>query len=108
MKQVIYGLGFTSDDLDRWMEEFSGGEQVRAELARLLLAEPDLLLLDEPTNHLDMQATEWLEGYLISIPQAIVVVSHDRYFLDVVCKGIWELDNGQLCNIVGTSVNIFN
>lgn len=101
MKQVIYGLGFTSDDLDRWMEEFSGGEQVRAELARLLLAEPDLLLLDEPTNHLDMQATEWLEGYLKSIPQAIVVVSHDRYFLDVVCKGIWELDNGQLYQYTG-------
>ena len=96
MKQVIYGLGFTSDDLDRSLTEFSGGEQVRAELARILLAESELLLLDEPTNHLDMQATEWLEGYLKSLQQAVVVVSHDRYFLDVVCTRIWELDNCRL------------
>jgi ATP-binding cassette subfamily F protein 3 len=96
MKQVIYGLGFTSDDLDRSVREFSGGEQVRAELARVLLAEPDLLLLDEPTNHLDIQATEWLEGYLRSLSQAVVVVSHDRYFLDMICTRIWELDDHQL------------
>ncbi|NMB46941.1 MAG: ABC-F family ATP-binding cassette domain-containing protein [Firmicutes bacterium] len=101
MKQVIYGLGFTSDDLDRSIQEFSGGEQVRAELARVLLAEPDLLLLDEPTNHLDMQATEWLEGYLRSLQQAVVVVSHDRYFLDMICSRIWELENCQLLQCSG-------
>ncbi len=101
MKQVIYGLGFVSDDLGRSLAEFSGGEQVRAELARLLLAEPELLLLDEPTNHLDMQATEWLENYLKSLRQAVVVVSHDRYFLDVVCTRIWELDKCQLYQYPG-------
>lgn len=101
MKQVVYGLGFTSDDLDRSLTEFSGGEQVRAELARLLLAESELLLLDEPTNHLDMQATEWLEGYLRSLQQAIVVVSHDRYFLDVVCTRIWEIDDCRLYQYPG-------
>jgi ATP-binding cassette subfamily F protein 3 len=101
MKQVIQGLGFANDDLDRSVQEFSGGEQVRAELARILLAEPDLLLLDEPTNHLDMQATEWLEGYLRSLQQAVVVVSHDRYFLDMVCTRIWELDNQRLFRYPG-------
>ena len=101
MKQVIYGLGFSGDDLDRSVREFSGGEQVRAELARVLLAEPDLLLLDEPTNHLDMQATEWLEGYLRSLSQAVIVVSHDRYFLDMVCTCIWELDNHRLLQYPG-------
>ena len=101
MKQVIYGLGFTEEDLDRSVKEFSGGEAVRAELARILLAEPDLLLLDEPTNHLDMQATEWLEGYLRGLKQAVVLVSHDRYFLDSVCTRIWELDNHQLFQYKG-------
>ncbi|NLY51576.1 MAG: ABC-F family ATP-binding cassette domain-containing protein [Firmicutes bacterium] len=101
MKQVIYGLGFAEEDLDRSVKEFSGGEAVRAELARILLAEPDLLLLDEPTNHLDMQATEWLEGYLRGLKQAVVLVSHDRYFLDSICTRIWELDNHQLFQYKG-------
>ena len=101
MKQVIYGLGFAEEDLDRSVREFSGGEAVRAELARILLAEPDLLLLDEPTNHLDMQATEWLEGYLRGLKQAVVLVSHDRYFLDSICTRIWELDNHQLFQYKG-------
>ncbi|MGI6566083.1 MAG: ABC-F family ATP-binding cassette domain-containing protein [Firmicutes bacterium] len=101
MKQVIYGLGFTEGDLDRSVGEFSGGERVRAELARILLAEPDLLLLDEPTNHLDMDATEWLEGYLRGLKQAVVLVSHDRYFLDRICTRIWELDNHQLFQYKG-------
>lgn len=101
MKQVICGLGFTGNDLDRSVLEFSGGEQVRAELARILLAEPDLLLLDEPTNHLDMQSTEWLEGYLRSLREAMVIVSHDRYFLDVICNRIWELDDCRLFQYPG-------
>ncbi|NLK08551.1 MAG: ABC-F family ATP-binding cassette domain-containing protein [Firmicutes bacterium] len=96
LKQVIYGLGFTAADLERPLNEFSGGEQVRAELARLLLAESELLLLDEPTNHLDIDAVEWLEGYLKALDQAVVVVSHDRYFLDLVCNKIWELEDGQM------------
>ncbi|HHV93002.1 MAG TPA: ABC-F family ATP-binding cassette domain-containing protein [Firmicutes bacterium] len=101
MKQVLRGLGFSEEHLDRPVAEFSGGEAVRAELARLLLTEPDLLLLDEPTNHLDMQATEWLEGYLRELKKAVILVSHDRYFLDSICNRIWELDNHQLLQYKG-------
>ena len=81
-KKILVGLGFSQDDFDRPLSQFSGGWQMRAHIARLLLESPDLLLLDEPTNHLDLESIEWLEQFLTSFPGAVVVVSHDRYFLD--------------------------
>src|SRR6478672_995331 len=90
---VLSGLGFPQRDWKRRTEEFSGGWQMRIALAKLLLEKPNLLLLDEPTNHLDLEARNWLEGYLASYPNAFVLVSHDRYFLDVTVKKIGELWN---------------
>ena len=90
---VLSGLGFSERDWKRRTEEFSGGWQMRIALAKLLLERPNLLLLDEPTNHLDLEARNWLEGYLGSYPHAVVVVSHDRYFLDVTVRRIAELWN---------------
>lgn len=91
---VIKGLGFTTDDYDRPCSTLSGGQKMRVALGRLLLSRPDIILLDEPTNHLDMTSTSWLEGYLASYPGAVIVVSHDRYFIDKVTNKIVELDNG--------------
>jgi len=93
---VLGGLGFPQRDWQRHTEEFSGGWQMRIALAKLLLEKPNLLLLDEPTNHLDLEARNWLEGYLDSYPHAIVLVSHDRYFLDVTVRKILELWNKSL------------
>jgi ATP-binding cassette subfamily F protein 3 len=90
---VLSGLGFGREDWKRHTEEFSGGWQMRIALAKLLLEKPNLLLLDEPTNHLDLEARNWLEGYLGQYPHAFVLVSHDRYFLDVTVKRIAELWN---------------
>jgi ATP-binding cassette subfamily F protein 3 len=90
---VLAGLGFPKNDWQRRTEEFSGGWQMRIALARLLLEQPNLLLLDEPTNHLDLEARNWLEDYLNQYPNAFVIVSHDRYFLDVTVKKIVELWN---------------
>jgi ATP-binding cassette subfamily F protein 3 len=89
--QVLYGLGFTRSEWNLQISMLSGGQKTRALLARLLLEKPDLLILDEPTNHLDMQAVEWLEGMLRTWEGALLVVSHDRYFLDNVVNRIWEL-----------------
>lgn len=94
--QVLTGLGFDEADYHKSIKHFSGGQQTRAQLARLLLERPDLLLLDEPTNHLDLEAVEWLENYLSSWAGAVVVVSHDRYFLDKVANRIWELFSNNL------------
>jgi len=90
---VLSGLGFRKEDWTRLTEEFSGGWQMRIALAKLLLEKPNLLLLDEPTNHLDLETRNWLEGYLANYPHAYVVISHDRYFLDVTVKKIAEIWN---------------
>jgi ATP-binding cassette subfamily F protein 3 len=96
IEQVLAGLGFGPDDFQRPIGQLSGGQKTRALLARLLLEEPDLLLLDEPTNHLDLEGTEWLEAYLASRAAAMVVVAHDRAFLDACVEDVWELTWGQL------------
>jgi len=90
---VLRGLGFCPDDWDRQCDTFSGGWQMRIALAKLLLRKPKLLLLDEPTNHLDIEARNWLESYLCEYPYAVVLVSHDRYFMDQVCRRITEVWN---------------
>ena len=90
---VLSGLGFDKDDWQRATEEFSGGWQMRIALAKLLLQKPNLLLLDEPTNHLDLETRNWLEDYLGSYPNAYVLISHDRYFLDVTVKKTVEIWN---------------
>jgi ATP-binding cassette, subfamily F, member 3 len=94
--QVLTGLGFHRDDWKRQTEEFSGGWQMRIALAKLLLQKPNLLLLDEPTNHLDLEARNWLEEYLTTYPYAFVLISHDRYFLDITVKRIVEIWNKQM------------
>src|SRR5579864_3929980 len=91
--QVLAGLGFHRDDWHRLTDEFSGGWQMRIALAKLLLQKPNLLLLDEPTNHLDLEARNWLEEYLENYPNAFVLISHDRYFLDVTVNKIAEIWN---------------
>ncbi len=90
---VLNGLGFRKDDWPRFTEEFSGGWQMRIALAKLLLQKPNLLLLDEPTNHLDLEARNWLEGYLTSYPFGYILISHDRYFLDVTVERTVEIWN---------------
>lgn len=91
IKKVLNGMGFPADTWTKAAGVLSGGEQTRLRLARLLLERPDLLILDEPTNHLDLETMEWLENYLKAYRGAVLVVSHDRYFLDAVCTRIWEL-----------------
>jgi ATP-binding cassette subfamily F protein 3 len=91
IKQTYSGLGFDVADYQRPLKQLSGGQRTRALLAKLLLERPDVLMLDEPTNHLDIQAVEWLEAYLKDWDGALVVVSHDRYFLDQVADTIWEM-----------------
>jgi ATP-binding cassette subfamily F protein 3 len=90
---VLHGLGFSRSDWNRPCEEFSGGWQMRIALAKLLLQQPSLLLLDEPTNHLDLEARNWLEAYLQGYPSALVMVSHDRYFLDATVRRVLEIRN---------------
>ncbi len=94
VRQTLTGLGFSTTDAKRPLSQLSGGQRTRALLARLLLSEPDLLLLDEPTNHLDINAVEWLENTLKDFPGAVLVISHDRFFLDQVADTIWEMDSG--------------
>src|SRR4030088_3060630 len=94
--RVLMGLGFRKEDWHRRTEEFSGGWQMRIALAKLLLQEPNLLLLDEPTNHLDLEARNWLEEYLTHYPNAFVLISHDRYFLDITVNKIAEIWNKRI------------
>jgi len=98
---VLRGLGFQTDDAQRPVETFSGGWQMRIALAKLLLGQPDLLLLDEPTNHLDLDARNWLEAYLNAYPHAVILVSHDRYFLDAVVTRIADLSLRTLTDYYG-------
>lgn len=99
--RVLHGLGFSAEDFDKPCETFSGGWQMRIALAKLLLQRPNLLLLDEPTNHLDLPARDWLEDYLLNYPYAMVLVSHDRFFLDKVVTRIVEIWNGHLTTYPG-------
>jgi ATP-binding cassette subfamily F protein 3 len=101
VEHVLDGLGFRPEDYGRSVETFSGGQQSRLMLAKLLLAAPDVLLLDEPSNHLDIDATRWLEGYLSKQAEAMLIVSHDRYFLDRVVNKIFELHSGRLTSYPG-------
>ena len=98
---VLHGLGFRPDDFERPTETFSGGWQMRIALAKLLLGQPNLLLLDEPTNHLDLEARNWLETYLNAYPHAVILVSHDRFFLDSVVTRIADLTLRTLTDYVG-------
>lgn len=95
-KTVLSGLGFSEKDFSSPLSNFSGGWKMRAYLARLLIQKPDMLLLDEPTNHLDLPALEWLEQFLLQFSGGVVVISHDRFFIDRLVRGIYELDRGQL------------
>jgi ATP-binding cassette subfamily F protein 3 len=98
---LLFGLGFTAADLKRDVAEFSGGIRMRIALAKLLLTEPEFLMLDEPTNHLDIEARNWLEDYLGSYPGGLIVVSHDRYFLDRVTTRTVEVARGKLVEYLG-------
>ena len=100
-KKILAGLGFREGDADKQAKTFSGGWVMRAHLARLLVAEPALLLLDEPTNHLDLEALLWFQDYLTRYPGGLVVISHDRAFLNVLCTGILELRGGTLNRYTG-------
>ncbi len=100
-KKILTGLGFRESDFYRPVKEFSGGWRMRIYLARLLLQSPDLLLMDEPTNHLDLESLEWLEDYLRTYPGSVIIVSHDRYFLDRLAQEIAELYNGTLTLYAG-------
>ena len=95
-ESVLLGLGFSREDLNRKTEEFSGGWQMRIALAKALMQNPDILLLDEPTNYLDIEARSWLENFLQNYKGGFLLVSHDRYFLDVTINEVYELFNGDL------------
>ncbi|MBX9680540.1 MAG: ABC-F family ATP-binding cassette domain-containing protein [Gemmataceae bacterium] len=96
VEEILDGLGFLREDYDRPLTTFSGGQQSRVMLAKLLLSSPDVMLLDEPSNHLDIKATRWLEDYLIRQPEAMIIVSHDRYFLDRVVTRVFEMNRKHL------------
>ena len=99
--RILQGLGFQLQDMSRQMLEFSGGWKMRVELAKLLLMQPDLLLLDEPTNHLDIESIEWLEAFLLHHPGAILLISHDRVFLDTLTKRTVEIGGVKLYDYKG-------
>ena len=100
--RILTGFGLEIRDRKKMLKEFSGGEQKKIAMIRLLLEEPDILLLDEPTNHLDFQTVERLEDYLLDYPKTVVMVSHDRFFIDRTAEVIWEISNGRLTRYVGS------
>ncbi len=100
-RKILTGLGFSKDQFGSDLSEFSGGWRMRVYLARLLLQQPDLLLLDEPTNHLDLPSLEWLEQFLLNFPGSMIIVSHDRFFIDRLSQEIFELVNGKLTHYQG-------
>jgi ATP-binding cassette, subfamily F, member 3 len=107
-RRIMAGLGFAEADMERAIETFSGGWMMRVALARLLLANPDLLLLDEPTNHLDLASVEWLQGFLAEYAGAVVLVSHDRDFINAVVNRVAELHHGSLTEYVGDYADFVN
>lgn len=96
IRRVAFGLGFTAEDLERSVNAFSGGQKTRICLAKALIRQPDFLFLDEPTNHLDIEMVEWLEEFLVSYPGGVLIISHDRFFLDKVAGRIIELEGGSI------------
>ena len=98
---VLKGLGFTEDEFSKQVDTLSGGQKTRVALGKLLLAKPDLILLDEPTNHLDMQSIEWLENFLINYSGAVIIVAHDRYFLNRVVSKVIEIDHAKATTFLG-------
>ena len=100
-KKILAGLGFKQEDFDRPARELSGGWVMRAHLAQILCLEPDLLMLDEPTNHLDLLALLWFQGYLSNYPGAILMISHDRDFMDAIAETVIEIDEQKLINYGG-------
>ncbi len=98
---VLKGLGFTEEDFSKTANTLSGGQKTRVSLGKLLLTKPDILLLDEPTNHLDLHSITWLETYLLNYPGAVLIVSHDRYFLNRVVTKVIEIENGELMTYLG-------
>lgn len=108
MMTVFTKFGFQEEDLKREVATFSGGQKTRLAFVKLLLSKPDILLLDEPTNHLDIETIEWLEGYVKRYPKAVVLVSHDRMFLDDVVDVIYELEYGVMRRYPGNYTNYVN
>ena len=98
---LLQGFGFSLDDKHRRLSEFSGGQLTKLGFIKLLLSKPDVLLLDEPTNHLDITSVEWLEGYLKDYRRAVVIVSHDRMFIDKVCQVVYEIEYGETTRYTG-------
>ena len=108
MMNVFTRFGFEIEEIQRPIHTFSGGQKTRLAFVKLLLSKPDILLLDEPTNHLDIMTIEWLQGYVKRYPKAVVVVSHDRMFLDDVCDVVYELEYGTMRRYVGNYTNYVN
>ncbi|WP_395028306.1 ABC-F family ATP-binding cassette domain-containing protein, partial [Robinsoniella sp.] len=98
---VLKGLGFTENEFDKPINTLSGGQKTRVALGKLLLSSPDIILLDEPTNHLDMNSIAWLETYLLNYSGAVIIVAHDRYFLNRVVTKVVEIDNGEVTTFLG-------
>ena len=108
LKTVFSKFGFSEEELYKPLNEFSGGQKTKIAFVKLLLSKPDILLLDEPTNHLDLKTIEWLEGYLKTYPKAIILVSHDRIFLDQISEVVYELEFNTMTKYVGNYTNYVN
>ena len=98
---VARGLGFIEEEFDKKISTLSGGQKTRVALGKLLLQSPDLIILDEPTNHLDMNSIRWLENYLLNYKGAVIIVSHDRYFLDKIAQKVIEVENCRVSSFTG-------